>query len=118
MYLRIIVISIFLITAFLPNNAFASCEKYECEGVTNVVLISVKANSKGIFASFPEGTNETLSCSLFNKTDAKLISKSPIFKNMQSMLLTAVASNLPIKLSFSTESTMCKIESVEIKVVE
>ena len=96
----------------------ASCNKYVCEGVTNVILTSVKADAQGVYARFPQGTTETLSCTLANSTDAKLNSESPNYKNMQSMLLTAVAANLPIAISFNPDAPICEIESVEIKVVE
>lgn len=113
-----LIVALAVVAGTYSTIAQASCNKFDCEGVTNVILTSIKANYDGVYARFPKGTADTLSCSLHNATDAKLNSKSPNYRNMQSMLLTALASNLPLKISFNSTSPICEIESVEIKVVE
>ncbi|MEJ6473983.1 hypothetical protein [Pseudoalteromonas piscicida] len=100
------------------HQAVASCNKYTCEGVSNVVFSSVVANNTNVKIKFHEGTSATLSCNLDSEHAAPLNQQSPNFRNMQSMLLTAVAANLPVVLSFDKASSRCVIESVEVKVVE
>lgn len=100
------------------GQAFASCNKYACEGVSNVVFSSVIANDSDVKIKFHEGTGATLSCNLDSEQAAPLNQQSANFRNMQSMLLTAVAANLPVVLRFDNASPACKIESVEVKVVE
>ncbi|AOT09536.1 hypothetical protein [Pseudoalteromonas luteoviolacea] len=100
------------------SSAQASCNKYSCEGVSNVVFSSVIADSDAVKIKFHEGTNATLSCNLDADNAAVLDKKSPNFRNMQSMLLTAIAANLPIGLSFNSASPSCSVQSVEVKVVE
>ncbi|MEM5481450.1 hypothetical protein WNY97_16665 [Pseudoalteromonas fuliginea] len=100
------------------GQAFASCNKYACEGVSNVVFSSVIANDSEVKIKFHEGTGATLSCNLDYEQAAPLNQQSANFRNMQSMLLTAVAANLPVVLRFNNDFAACKIESVEIKVVE
>jgi hypothetical protein len=102
----------------ISTQAAASCNKYACEGVSNVVFSSVIADSSDVKIKFHPDTGATLSCSLDGDNAAVLNQKSRNYRNMQSMLLTAVAANLPVVLGFDTSSALCKIESVEIKVVE
>jgi len=78
----------------------------------------VIADSSNVKIKFYPDTSATLSCSLDSDNSAPLDHQSANYRNMQSMLLTAVAANLPIVLGFDTSSALCKVESVEVKVVE
>ncbi|MCG7551497.1 hypothetical protein [Pseudoalteromonas sp. Of7M-16] len=100
------------------SSALASCNKYSCEGVSNVVFSSVIADSDAVKIKFHEGTNATLSCNLDADNAAVLDQKNPNYRNMQSMLLTAIAANLPVGLQFDKSSSGCAVQSVEVKVVE
>ncbi|HEA16518.1 hypothetical protein LCGC14_2452860 [marine sediment metagenome] len=106
-----------LLLAF-SGTVNASCNKYACEGVSNVVFSSVVATTDEVKIKFHEGTDATLSCSLDNDNAALLNSQSANYRNMQSMLLTAIAANLPIALKFDNTSPICEVESIEVKVVE
>jgi hypothetical protein len=83
-----------------------------------VVFSSVVANDSDVKVKFHEGTSATLDCNLDADQAAPLNQQSTHFRSMQSMLLTAVAANLPVLLRFDNTSAACIIESVEIKVVE
>ena len=113
-------INVFMSVALLAcaSQAMASCNKYTCEGVSNVVFSSVVANNQDVKIKFHPGTNSTLSCNLDAESAAPLNQQSTNYRNMQSMLLTAVAANLPVALTFDASSAACVVESVEIKVVE
>ncbi|WP_125564814.1 MULTISPECIES: hypothetical protein [Pseudoalteromonas] len=100
------------------GQAAASCNKYSCEGVSNAVFASVVAKANQVKVKFPQGTNATLACNLDQEEAAALNKTSENYRNMQSMLLTAVAANLPVKLTFNQASANCQIDEVEVKVVE
>lgn len=99
-------------------SAMASCDKFSCEGVTNTVVSTMKAGNEGTFLTFPLGTDAALSCALIDGKSAKLDSAHPQYKSIHSLLLTAVASNLSIKIAFDTNSPSCNIAEVELKVAE
>jgi hypothetical protein len=99
-------------------SAMASCDKYSCEGVTNTVVSTMKASNEGTFLTFPLGTDAALNCSLVDRNSAKLDSNHPQYKSLHSLLLTAVASNLSLKIAFDTNSPSCSIAEVELKVAE
>lgn len=109
-------VSLSLLT--LSSQASASCNKYTCEGVSNVVFSSVVADNNDVKVKFHQGTGATLSCNLDYENSAPLNQRSANYRNMQSMLLTAVAANLPVVLTFDNTSALCEIASVEVKVVE
>ncbi|MFP3349946.1 hypothetical protein R0K04_00865 [Pseudoalteromonas sp. SIMBA_153] len=109
-------VSISLLT--FASQALASCNKYSCEGVSNVVFSSIVADNNSVKVKFHQGTEATLSCNLDNENSAPLNQKSANFRNLQSMLLTAVAANLPVVLTFDNTLPLCEITSVEVKVVE
>ncbi len=112
-------LTITLITSSLLSGAtFASCNKFQCEGVTNVLLESIKADEKNFYLTFPQGVNETLECELIDNQHAKLKKNAANYSSMQSMLLTALTSNLPISITFDTTAVRCKVESVTLKVFE
>jgi hypothetical protein len=97
-------------------SASASCEKETCEGVTNAVVTSIKASENGTFITFPTGTDLALDCALVEGQSALLEKSHPEYKSAHSLLLTAIASNLPVKITFSVNTPSCSISSVELKV--
>ena len=102
----------------LSSYTFASCNKNVCEGVSNVVFKSIIADDSDVKVKFHPDTGSTLSCNLDFENSAPISQKSVNYRNMQSMLLTAVAANLPIILTFDKQLPSCQVVSVEVKVVE
>ncbi len=107
-----------LILSMVTLPSFAACDKHSCEGVTNVILESITADEENFYITFPRGVNETLSCELIGGTNAKLRKEASNYSSMQSMLLTAVTSNLPLSIRFNTDSAQCQVDSVSLKVFE
>lgn len=107
-----------LISSLYTGSAFAQCEQYQCEGVTNTFLQSLKSADSGIFLTFPLGTSATLACELKQGRFADIDRDSPSFSSIHALLLTAIASNAPIVIEFSPAEAFCRVTSVEILVTE
>jgi hypothetical protein len=99
-------------------SAIASCEKLSCEGVTNTVVSGITSNEIGTYVNFPFGTNSALDCALYDENAALLDSAHKEFKSIHSLLLTALASNLPIEITFKQNEANCSISSVSLKVTQ
>lgn len=111
--------SLFFSAAVMSSfSAFASCDKFACEGVTNTVVSTMKATTNGTFLTFPLGTDAALNCALLDGKSAKLETQHPEYKSVHSLLLTAVASNLSVIIEFDENSPSCIISSVSLKVAE
>jgi hypothetical protein len=111
--------SLFFSAALVGSqSAFASCDKFTCEGVTNTVVSTMKSTTDGTFLTFPLGTDAALSCALLDGKSAKLEAQHPEYKSVHSLLLTAVASNLSVIIEFDENSPSCSISSVSLKVAE
>lgn len=106
------------ILLFSGVQSFAACENLKCEGVTNTFVQSLKTSDKDIYLTFPAGISTTLSCELLQGRYAKLNTKSKNFNSTHSLLLTAIASNAPLVVEFSSEQTNCEVYSVEMLVSE
>jgi hypothetical protein len=115
---NIMVKVVFFLGAFSSYSSWASCDKLRCEGVTNTVLSTLKSTSRGTYVTFPRGTDAILICALIEGNSAVLDTSHPQFKSIHSLLLTAVASNLPIIIEFDSQAPSCSIESAELKVAD
>ena len=111
-----LIISSALLT--LSINASASCEKLSCQGVTNTVVSGITSNESGTFINFPFGTSTALSCALYDDEAALLSNEHKEFKSIHSLLLTALASNLPLEIKFKDNETNCSISSVSLRVTQ
>ncbi|MCW8091135.1 hypothetical protein [Alteromonas sp. ASW11-130] len=109
-------VSILLLTA--SGAAFASCDGFTCEGVTNTVVSTMKASPEGTFLTFPAGTDAALDCALKDGNSGILNQSHPQYKSMHSLMLTAVASNLAIKINFDSQAPTCTINTLELNVAE
>jgi|GEM_PF-2706999 len=110
--------SVLILLLGTSTPAFSSCDGFVCEGVTNTVVSTMKASPEGTFLTFPTGTNEALECALKDGNSGILDQAHPQYKSMHSLMLTAVASNLAIKIGFATDTPTCTIDILELNVAE
>jgi hypothetical protein len=107
-----------LVLSLYASSAYAQCERYICAGVANTFLQALKSTEEGIYLNFPLGTAANLSCELKQGRYAKLDPATPSFNSMHSLLLTAITSNAPLAVEFSSTEQSCRVISVEILVTE
>lgn len=107
-----------LALSLFASAAIAQCEQYKCAGVTNTFMQSLKSSEDGIYLNFPLGTAAKLACDLKQGRYATLDRNTPSFSSMHSLMLTAITSNSPVVIEFSSTEQSCRVTSVEILVTE
>lgn len=98
--------------------AYAECNDYQCSGVTNTFLQSLKTTQNEVMLGFPAGVNAALNCELYTGGYAKVNASSPLFSSQHSIVLTALVSNAPLAVRFDETAPFCTVSEVEILVVE